>query len=214
MMPNSIQHSQASLFSLILFLFLGISFSQCACDSITPTPPASNPPITQPPNNPPPNPPLTVTDDMVNAAKAKGGCGLLATVLEKLKKGEAVDINQKSSTGTERTALDEAVYLGDLGILKILLKEGADPNEPDENGNTALHRALACVPFSTGDMVEVVKLLLNNVHIKADKTKLNKSNESPAYIALHNASSSSTWVPEIKKIYQQIKDIFDNSPSP
>lgn len=76
------------------------------------------------------------------------------------------------------TPLQVAVSFGNLDVIKILLKHGANPDLRGKNGETALHSAV------TGKSVEITKLLL--VHEKVD---LNNSRASDGRTALHLAVS-------------------------
>ncbi|CAB0043607.1 unnamed protein product [Trichogramma brassicae] len=58
-------------------------------------------------------------------------------ILDAVGAGDDVPINARDSRG--RTALHYALYLGDEDVIELLLRRGADPNTPDNEGTTAMH---------------------------------------------------------------------------
>lgn len=84
----------------------------------------------------------------------------------------------------DRSPLHYAVQVGNFEFAKALLNKGADPNQPDWFGMTALHAAAMC-----GDEA-VAELLCNHEadpqRAAADRTLLDNTNSTPLQVAQDN----------------------------
>ncbi|NJD55102.1 MAG: ankyrin repeat domain-containing protein [Nitrospirae bacterium] len=69
--------------------------------------------------------------------------------------GQGIDLNLHEEEGLGRTALMKACRHGHIGIVRLLLENGARPDEQDVSGDAALAYA-ACNGY-----MEIVKLLLD-----------------------------------------------------
>ena|SRR6185312_15497262 len=67
------------------------------------------------------------------------------TVIRLIEKG--ADPNGPSTMLSRSTPLIDAAHFGNSGIVRLLLKKGADPNRTDRFGHAALYQALTS-PFS------------------------------------------------------------------
>jgi ankyrin repeat protein len=82
------------------------------------------------------------------------GSGDLPAVAEMIKQG--IDPNLHEDEGLGRTALMKACRHGHIAMARLLLQNGARPDEPDASGDTALAYA-ACNGYR-----EIAKLLLDH----------------------------------------------------
>ena len=111
----------------------------------------------------------------VEKAAASNSCEILELLLER---GAAVD-----DTGVGgRPPLVSAASGGCLDALGFLLDAGADPNQADLLGNTALHVAVTALP----DPAAVVRLLLIR---GADKSRRNLAGETAVTLALRSMNA-------------------------
>lgn len=92
-----------------------------------------------------------------------------------LKKGANVNVKEKE---TEKTGLLLAVQNNNLGLIKLLLENKADPNLSDKNGKTPL---LYAVSFETGENIDIVNMLLE---YKANPELKAKDSTSPLLVAM------------------------------
>ena len=90
-----------------------------------------------------------------------------------LRHGVAVN---RADAGQGWTALHFAVQAGNIGIIRLLLESGADPDLQDGFGNSPLWRAVYCVE----DDEELIGLLVSN---GADIDLQNHSGVSPIALA-------------------------------
>jgi hypothetical protein len=109
-----------------------------------------------------------ITSEMINRIRdraARGGpVGLrnLAKVLRELKGGDKTHLNTTDPVHSNAgTALHSAAYIGDLEIVKVLLKAGANINAKDKHIGTPLCDA------ARGSQIDVAAYLLSQ---GADKT--------------------------------------------
>lgn len=96
----------------------------------------------------------------------------IATVL--LDNGAIIDLTEKSH---RMTPLHAAAHAGNIEMIKLLLSRGANPNNKDDLGLTALH----IVVEEHGD-IEMVALLLD---YGADVYAMNEAGHTPLYLAQH-----------------------------
>lgn len=82
------------------------------------------------------------------------GSGVHSVVAELIEQG--IDLNLHEEEGLGRTALMKACRHGHIPIVRLLLKNGARPDERDASGDTALSYA-ACNGYR-----DIVKLLLDH----------------------------------------------------
>ena len=73
-----------------------------------------------------------------------------------------------------------AAISGDIDLLELLLKHGAEVDITDRDGDTALRRTIVKT-YSSGDVIPVIDILLDN---KADVNKENKDGKTPLYFAV------------------------------
>lgn len=86
-----------------------------------------------------------------------------------------VDPNQHTKLPNEDAPIHYAASKNALEIAKLLLENGANPNEADKNGDTVLHRA------SSKGNLEMVQLLLKN---KANPHQTNNEGHIPLHRAV------------------------------
>lgn len=87
-----------------------------------------------------------------------------------------VDVNWANEEQGGRTALHAAMYRGDVMSVEELLKHGADPGTPDEEGMTPIHLAAHHGHKSCLDVVVAGDLEMIDRHDNANRT--------PIYLAL------------------------------
>ena len=92
-----------------------------------------------------------------------------------LNKGANVNVREK---GSERTGLILAVMNNNLGLVKLLLDNKADPNVVDKEGKGALWYASS---LEIGENIDLVNILLEN---KANPDIKAKDGSTPLFIAL------------------------------
>jgi ankyrin repeat protein len=95
------------------------------------------------------------------------------------------DPNAVASNGTRLAVINSAAASGNADLVKMLLREGANPDAQQEGGYTALHAA------AQHDNVEMVKALLDagadpSIHTNDGKRALDMAG-SEAAAALQNA---------------------------
>ena len=102
-----------------------------------------------------------------------GGCSkeVLETIITH---GADVNITNRSSG----TALMMACQKGNTAAMSVFLSSGANPNIPDEKGNTLLH--IAMENNISADTVQIV------IDHGANVNATNKQNETPLVLASHN----------------------------
>jgi hypothetical protein len=179
-MKNSpFKKSWLSLLSLAFFL--SATLISCTCGGGGKKPPKED--IAQEKADP-----FPITDDMlkaVEAAIADPGKGeefrFLLQGLQDLKAGKQVDINAQNNqsvngnSATGSTLLHYAVRVGHLGVIKALLKRGADLNAEDFDQNTPLIEA------TNEGHTDVVKFLLGQPGINVNAVDI--GTQTALYIA-------------------------------
>lgn len=99
-------------------------------------------------------------------------------------KGGDTDVGEAPSTGTGSTALHMACYGGHVGVVEVLLANGARVNDTNGLGNTSLFSACS----AEENAAELVKLLLNH---GADATHTNNHLSTPLHFAAYNHALNS-----------------------
>ncbi len=109
---------------------------------------------------------------VIHAAAASGCIETMQMLLD-----DGTDINSKNHFGA--TPFHSAVASGHIQAMKFLLEAKANINVRDHKGNMPLHRAVA------SGQIEAMNVLLK---AGADKNSVNKSDETPIFIAARDAS--------------------------
>ncbi|XP_055848446.1 serine/threonine-protein phosphatase 6 regulatory ankyrin repeat subunit A-like [Episyrphus balteatus] len=95
-----------------------------------------------------------------------------------LQNGAYINIISTNSSDRGFTPLHYATFNGNIAIIKVLLKYGADVDVKEENGFTPLH--IACAKGN----VEIIELLLTK---NVDVNSLSYDKMTPLYIAVSNS---------------------------
>ncbi|HRG39190.1 MAG TPA: ankyrin repeat domain-containing protein [Bacteroidia bacterium] len=116
--------------------------------------------------------------------------GKTAFVIKMLSKNKELDLNQHDKNGWG--ALHFAVSEGNLKIVDALIKNGAEVDIQEENGNTPLWRGM----FDTVDETIIIKLLESGANL----TKKNKHGVPPKNFLDDSLPKTKKWIKEnIKK---------------
>lgn len=83
---------------------------------------------------------------------------------------------------SERTPLHQAVEHGRLAVVEVLLKHGADPNQPDAYGNTAVHEAAR--PDHRTDTIVTLGMLNLLIAHNGDINATNEQGKTPLDLAI------------------------------
>jgi len=173
--------SKFNLPSAFILLLSVALFTQCKCGN----PPQSVPSTSSRPRSGPrstpshsPEPRPVITEEMIRQAKDNSQ-DWLAGILNKLKDGEAIDINERNGTDQE-TLLHKAAHLGNPAIVEALLIEGADPCIKDANDRMPLDLITLRATAANESKNEVARLLIQ---------KMPKSTLETRWRMLHTAST-------------------------
>ncbi len=186
-----------NIFFSSLYLLLGIFHIQCTDGkNLLSFTPIDNPIPTQAINPAP----MEITDKMFQAASRDVW---LKEVLTRLRNKQEIDINQTVKIGNWRTtALHQAVQLGLVDIVQLLLERGADPNLRDGDGDSPLHLAIL------NHHAQIIRQLLNQ---GADPNAINDDGNTPLLLASESGDRHIVRLLLDKGADPNLRDKSDNS---
>merc|ERR1712166_74727 len=140
---------------------------------------------------------LNLNDKLLGAVLA----GDAATVREMIKENSSLDITSEP-LGSQCSHI--AAKNGHANVITLLMAHGCSRDTPDQQGNTALHAAVASLPRMHGGL-QVVSLLLTSA---ADPLLANDNGKTPFHLAVAmDALDDSLAVAVLKTVIQRCVNV-------